>query len=342
VETDDDSAFVDVVMSRFLALPRPAWSAAGLRRDFDDMSKALTAAEGLGDARGIASTQLNAAFFALTLNDGAGLRDHLARLKELAETTQNNMARRMQLLIEQMLETVDGRLVEAQSLSIELFRVWSAAGLPEAVTYQGTTGVATRREQGRLAQIIDGWSAFLAAHPGASSADATIAFALAETGDIDAAATRLEAASHDGFRDMPADAGWPMAVGMWSEVAAMVADRASATALHDVAEPWDGLQLATGGITTGPTARHLARLETVLDRPGDSDRHFAESIEQSRQLGSPVWIARCCLDWAESLADRGEPVRARELVHEANTAIGSLTLPRLQDQSSTLDARLAE
>jgi len=342
VETDDDLAFVDAVVGRFVAFPRTIWTAAAARRDFDDMSTALTAAERLGDAWGIASTHINAAFFALTLNDGPGLREFAARLQELADTTQNNIARRGLLLIEQMVETISGRLVEAQSLSVEMFRVWSAAGLPEAVTYQGTTGVATRREQGRLAQIIDGWSAFLAAHPGASSADATIAFALAETGDIDAAATRLEAASHDGFRDMPADAGWPMAVGMWSEVAAMAADRACASALHEVAEPWDGVQLATGGITTGPTARHLARLEAVLDLPDDADRHFAESIEQSRQLDSPVWIARCCLDWAESLAERGETERARQLVAEAGAAIGSLALPRLQDQLSTLSARLAQ
>jgi hypothetical protein len=287
VETGDDLAFVDAIVGRFVAFPRPAWSADAARRDFDDMSTALTAAERLGDAAGIASTHVNAGFFALTLNDGPGVRDHVARLRELADTAQNNIARRGRLLIEQMVATIDGRLVEAQSLSVEMFRVWSAAGMPEAVTYQGTTGVATRREQGRLVQIIDGWSAFLAMHPGASSADATIAFALAETGDIDAAATRLEAASHDGFCDIPADAGWPMAVGMWSEVAAMAADRASATVLHEVAAPWDGLQLATGGITTGPTARHLARLETVLDRSLGPHRCSAPPTPRSGPGGPP-------------------------------------------------------
>ena len=83
-------------------------------------------------------------------------------------------------------------------------------------------------------------------------------------------------------------------------------------------------------------------LETVLDRRDDADRHFAAAIDQSRRLGSPVWIARCCLDWAESFADRDEKVRARELVDEADAAIGSLSLPRLQDQSASLTARLAQ
>jgi hypothetical protein len=35
-------------------------------------------------------------------------------------------------------------------------------------------------------------------------------------------------------------------------------------------------------------------------------------------------------------------VRAQELVDTANIAIGSLNLPRLQDQSAALSARLAE
>ena len=123
---------------------------------------------------------------------------------------------------------------------------------------------------------------------------------------------------------MPADAGWPIAVALWSEVASAVEDRENAPALHGLAAQWDGVQMMSGGISNGPTARLLARLELVLDRTDDADRHFAESIEQSRSLGSPVWIARCCLDWAESLADRGETARARELVDDANAAIGSL------------------
>lgn len=56
----------------------------------------------------------------------------------------------------------------------------------------------------------------------------------------------------------------------------------------------------------------------------------------------PLWIARCSLDWAESLADRGDKARARALVDEATDTIGSLTLPVLQDQSAALSARLAD
>lgn len=339
--TDDALASVDVAMAYFNARPRPNWSASELRRDSEQVPRTVAAARRLGDPHWTASTCLMAGFYALMVNDGDGLRAYAGELAAMAEQAGVGSARRMQLLIGQMIATIEGRLVEAQALSVELFRAWSAAGMPEAVTYQGTTGVGTRREQGRLGQIVEGWSGFLAAHPGAASADATVAFALLETGDVDGAASRLENAARAGFDVMPADAGWPMAVGMWSEVAATVADRESAVTLHRLCEPMDGLSVATGGIVLGPAARHLARLEIVLDRPEDADRHFAEAIEQSRELGSPLWIARCCLDWAEALADRGEKVRDRELVDEANAAMGSLALPRLQEQSASLEARLA-
>jgi hypothetical protein len=82
-------------------------------------------------------------------------------------------------------------------------------------------------------------------------------------------------------------------------------------------------------------------MEDLLDRPDDANRHFADAIKQSQSLISPVWTARGQLDWAGSLLARGEPSRARELVDAANDTIGTLTLPRLQQQSANLQAALA-
>jgi hypothetical protein len=128
---------------------------------------------------------------------------------------------------------------------------------------------------------------------------------------------------------------------MWTEVAARVGDREAATVLHEALAPDDGLQCATGGIVLGPFARLLALLETVLDRPDDADRHFADAIAQSEQLGSPVWVARSCLDWAERSAVRGDGERARALIEQAEAAMSSLALPRLEDQLAALRAVVA-
>jgi hypothetical protein len=139
---------------------------------------------------------------------------------------------------------------------------------------------------------------------------------------------------------MPPDAGWPLAIAMWIEVAVAVGDRDCAGELHRRCEPIDGLHVATGGIGCGPAARLLALLELLLDRPADADRHFAEATEQSRSLGSPVWTVRCGLDWAASLAERGEHDRARERFDGAVAAMSGLSLTRLEQQAQFVGARL--
>jgi len=140
---------------------------------------------------------------------------------------------------------------------------------------------------------------------------------------------------------VPDDAAWPIAIGLSAEVAAVLGSRSVAADLVEILLPFDGFrQFGTGGIMMGPSARLLARLELVLDLPDDADRHFAEALAQSVAFESPMWIARCALDWAESLIDRGEASRAVDLVDQAEVALVGLSLPALEQQVVRLRARV--
>jgi hypothetical protein len=191
-----------------------------------------------------------------------------------------------------------------------------------------------------MAEVIPAWQAFAGAASDTSPVASTLAFAFAETGDLDEAATRVHLGARTRFEDAAQDATWWYVMAMWTEAAVMVRDREAAAYLHELQAPYDGGVSGTGGVCCGPFARLLALIEDLLDRPEDADRHFAEAISQSQRLGSPVWIARSRLDWAERLAARGETERARQLVDAADEAIGTLTLPRLQQQSAELRERL--
>ncbi len=333
-------ALVDVAAGIFNGRPRHDWSTAEFHRDRALMLRALEVARSVEDTAVVATTELLAAFSALVVGDGDAFRMHAGTLGALAADRQSFAARRMHLFLAPTLALLDGHLVESDALSREQFEVWTRAGMPEAVTYRATTTLAIRREQGRLAEIVDAWDQFHASNPDEAAAAATVAFALAEGGDLDAAAVRLHAGSLGDFRDIPSDAGWPLAIAMWVEVAGAVGDRGAAALLHDLALPLDGCIAGTGGIACGPVSRLLARLEGVLERPDDSDAHYAASIDLSRSLASPVWIARCCLDWADALVGRAALTRARALVADADAAIGDLSLPRLQEHSAALHARL--
>jgi len=336
----DPFAIVEVAMGRFNARPRSDWATDQSRQDRALNDAALAASEAIDDIYYKPGLLLAGVFFSLTNNDGDGLRAHAARLADLAESMHGTPLRIM-LLADQMIATIEGRLVEAEALSLEQFAVWRKAGMPEAITYRATEQLAVRREQGRLVEIIPNWSAFAEARPRAASSASTVAFALAESGDLDAAATRLDAAWRADFRTMPDEAGLPLALAGWSEVAALVDARGPAEVLHELVAVYDGLHVMTGGIASGPAARLLARLELVLDRAHDADAHFGAAIEESQSLRTPVWIARCCFDWAESLERRGDQTRANELLDRGDAAIGGLVLPRLQRQSAELRTLLS-
>jgi hypothetical protein len=335
VSSGDRFAVVEVAMGRFNARPRSDWSTEIALRDRALNDEAFAASEAIDDVYYKPGLMLAGVFFAITHNDRDALRGYSARLAELAESLHGTSLRIM-LLADQMIATLEGRLVEAEAISIEQFAVWRRAGMPEAVTYRATEQLAVRREQGRLADIIANWSAFAEARPRAASSASTVAFALAESGDLDDAARGLQTAWRADFRTMPDEAGLPLALAGWSEVAAMVRDGEAAQTLHELVSVYDGLQVMTGGIVCGPAARLLAGLELVLDRPDDADAHFHAAIEQAKSLGSPVWVARSCFDWADSLEKRGGRDRARALVEQGDGAIAGLSLPRLERQSSEL------
>jgi hypothetical protein len=326
-------------MGRFNARPRPTWSTALLRRDRALNEVAISATAAIDETAYQPGLMLAGVFFAIADNDGHALRDYAARLAALAETMRGGVLRLM-CLADQLVATLEGRLIEAEAISIEQFALSRGAGLAEAITYRAVQQMTVRREQDRLAEIIRAWSAELDARPQSAVLMSTLAFARAESGDFDTAAARLHDAWQADFRTMPDEAAWPMAMAGWSEVAAMVGDRDAAATLHELLAIADGMHIMTGGIACGPAARLLARLELVLDRPDDADVHFATAIEQAQSLRTPVWVARGCFDWADSLAERGIGDRALELLTQGEAAIASLQLPRLQRQSTELRARL--
>ncbi len=131
-----------------------------------------------------------------------------------------------------------------------------------------------------------------------------------------------------------------MAVALWSEVAAQTGDRHAAAALSEILRTHDGLQLCSGPVGCGPTARLLALLENLLGHRSDADRHFAEAVSFSRRLASPVWTARCQLEWAQTRFDRGQVAEASELTDEADASAGDLALPALCRQWTALRDQL--
>jgi signal peptidase I len=339
-QSGEPRALIDVAACRFLARPRSTWSTAEFNEDRTLFAEGLEAAVRLGDPLSVATMQTHAAFCALIGGDGENLRTQIAALSETSAGGQNQIALRAQLLLDQTIAILEGRLDEADALSIEASDLGRLTGLTETDSMVAMNRLALRREQVRLPELIPALADDTTGRPPGAAAAAAIAFARAESGYRHDAAVLLDRAYQAGFDAIPDDINWPVAVALWSEVAVHVRHRPAAAALHEILLPHNGLQMSSAGVGCGPTARLLALLEIVLDQPNDADGHFAEAIDFSRGMTSPVWTARCQLDWAQTWMDRGEVAWAAQLTDDADTTAGMLALPALQRQWMNLRDQL--
>jgi signal peptidase I len=339
-QSGEPQALIDVSACRFLAHPRSTWSTAEFNRDRSLFTEGLNAAVRLGDPLSVTTMQTHAAFCALIGGDGEHLRTQISALSETSAGGQNQIALRAQLLLDKTVATLEGRLDEADALSTEASDLRRMTGLAETDTTVAMSQLALRREQVRLPELIPAWTDDATGRPPGAAAVAATAFARAESGYQHDAAVLLDRAHQAGFDAIPDDIDWPVAVALWSEVAAQVRDRPAAAALHEILLPHDGLQMSSAGVGCGPAARLLALLEIVLDQPNDADGHFAEAIDFSRGMESPVWTARCQLDWAQTWMDRGAVAWAAQLTDDADTTAGMLALPALQRQWMNLRDQL--
>ncbi len=335
----DRVALIEVGVARFNARSRKTWHGDAFRREAELQRELWAAADSLDDPMSMTSAWLGSGFHAMVSGDGPGTRTALAALEALAAVGSGAVIDRAVLMIGEMVAASDGELVVAEARSAELFKLLSAMGIPEAITYRATMGFAGRREQDRLAELLPDWTEFRDARPQVFDAtDAAVMYMLATTGEIDEAARLLDRAAANEFAAVPDDAGWPMAIALYAETAALVADRHAAAILADIIGPFAAIrvQLGTGGIMCGPATRLVARLEAVLGDDDGSDRSFAAAVEDADRLESPIWRARCRLDWAEQLLSRAEVDRARVLIDEAEAAIGELDVPAVRRQLSEL------
>jgi len=336
----DPRALIEVSASRFLSMPRSTWSAAQFTLDRPLFDDALGAAETLGDPIWVATTRSHVALGALIAGDGEQLRRHTTALAETSAGGQNQIALRSHLVLGRSLATLEGRLADAEALSKEASDVWRVTGLAETDARRAIGQIALRREQSRLADLIPALTSDETSRPPAAVAVAATAFALVESGHRDDAAILLHRADHAGFHDIPDDVDWPVALALWSEVATQIGDRHAAAELYEVLRPHDGTQMCAGEVACGPAARLLAVLENLLGHPADADRHFDEAIAFSRGLMSPVWVARCQLEWAQTWVERGETAWATQLADDADATAGMLALPALRLQWASLQDQL--
>jgi tetratricopeptide (TPR) repeat protein len=198
-----------------------------------------------------------------------------------------------------------------------------------------------RREQGRVAEMVDGVRDVAARHPALPVWRATLAWVHAETGREASARHELERLARADFADLPRDMHWLVCVAILAEVVAILADRPRAERLYAALAPYASRCITGLSVCLGSAARTLGVLAAALGRFADAARHFDDAITANGRLGARPWTAHAEYEYGRMLLARGEAgdrARARALLDRAATTARHLGMRAL---GARIEAALA-
>ena len=199
--------------------------------------------------------------------------------------------------------------------------------------------LASRMEQGRLAEVTDQLRQFDDYGVSLPPWRAMLAGALADMGRTDEAAAeldRLRPEFEDGFQHLY---GGPLAVRHVSTVCRQLQDVRLADELLTHVLPYGGMMLALYTSIEGAADRSVGHLLATLGRYDEADGSYTSAAELERSAGFPPLLARTEYWHARALLERdapGDRERAAGLLDEAIEIASRLRMQLLCSQASEL------
>jgi tetratricopeptide (TPR) repeat protein len=271
----------------------------------------------------------------LELCDRRGMEAETQAMTDLAERLRQPFYRWHTISLSTLRAALDGRFAEAERLAREALAL---GGLrqSEYATYvfRYAQMLEIRWAQGRLGDLwadIDDHADRFPWIPRWRDA-----LSAAELGDEQRCRSELERHASRGFTDLPRDGLWILHLCVLADASVTVGDRARALQLYELLRPHaDDNAVSYTQQPFGPVALRLGRLAALLDRPQESDRHFAAALARCELLGAPAIRARTLIEHARALANRGEPAdhsRQKSMLAEAAQLVDELGLTGLADR----------
>ena len=237
-----------------------------------------------------------------------------------------------------------GRLDDAERLSLEAFQLRDRRGIT-AGQYFGSQILVLRREQGRLAEIVDGIGAFTAENPSLPIWRLAHAWVYAELDRTAEAERELERFAAQNFSDIPRDMYWLMCQWLLAEIVTKLADRRRAETLYPMLLPYrTRCAIVPMSFIGGSLERSLGLLAGTAGRYEDAADHFEAAIASNERMGLRPWVAHAEHEYARLLLARNratDRVRARELLGRAIDTARTLGLTALLTRAESLLAEVA-
>jgi tetratricopeptide (TPR) repeat protein len=208
-------------------------------------------------------------------------------------------------------------------------------GLTESLNFLAQM-VTLRREQGRLAEIVEFAEAAAVSHRGAALGCA-LAYIYGELGRLDDARRVYEPFASSGFTGIPRDRMWLTAVTVLAQVAFEIDDRERAAILYEMLKPvaHRNVVIGEGMAAYGPAAFQLGLLAVVLRRLDVAEAHFDFTLAMNRRLRARGYIAQTLRGQAVMLLARdapGDRAHARAVIAEALATAEALDMRALRER----------
>jgi class 3 adenylate cyclase len=257
----------------------------------------------LGDPRLLFLASLDTCGVEFVAGEREASELHLAEMERLATELGQPVPRWMSVAGRAEWETLTGDLDTAERLATQCLAEGQAAGEPDALMIFLAQLFTIRLHQGRLDEL-EQLVVSLSASAGIPAILPCTALLLLETGRSQEARATLEPLASADFSSLPYDPLRPLALAASAWVAASVGERGWVQVLERYLLPYHGLCIRSGGIWWGPADTYLALLSQALGRPDEADQRFATAAALASRMGSPPWLARIQVEWADLLEQR--------------------------------------
>jgi DNA-binding SARP family transcriptional activator len=186
-----------------------------------------------------------------------------------------------------------GRLQEAEEQALAAVERGREAGLPDSLLLAGTRGQlgAIRLLQGRLGEIEQPLRELSDAQPQMPAWHALLARLEADAGDAEAAARRADAALRSPLLRTSRDQQWSTVMVLLADVYSALGDRAAAALVLARLRPYSGLVTWNTACSLGPFDLAIGRLEHMLGRPEDAERHLRAAVELCERMDAQAYLA---------------------------------------------------
>ena len=342
-QLDDPATLAFALNARCLTL----WEPEHIEERLAVSAALVQAAETAGDRERILQGQIARIPDLLEVGDIAGAKREIETLARLAADLRQPLYLWHAERLRGAAAYLDGDFAEMERRATEALRIAERAQIRGADMIFVSQIQFLRRDQGRLAEMEEPIRAIMAAYPlMTESWRFTLANVYAQAGRMDEARREIDDLATTGFSGIGQTHASLAVCVLFTEALTAAGHIHGAAILYERLLPFADRLIVNGASANfyGSASHSLGMLAATVGRLDAAAHHFEDALAVNSRVGVRPLLARTQSAYAAALLARGsaeDRARARELAAQALTTATALGMPRVAEQTRTVQDQLA-